>query len=158
MPVSDRNARVIATLETGFGRQVYLWVNDCEAEGIPLVLVEGHRPFKRSDELYRKGRAFKNGKWIVVDRRKVVTNAPAGFSYHNFALAVDAVLMNSAGQPTWDFDPHGTTWRRVVALAKARGLAWGGDWLTFKDPPHFQPANALTLAECRKRWPRGWPS
>lgn len=156
MPVSSRNQKVIDGLQPEFGHQVALWVNDCEAEGLPLVLVEGRRSFGRSDDLFRQGRVLRSGKWVIVDRKKVVTNAPGGHSYHNFSLAVDGALLDARGRASWGFDPQGKVWQRVVALARGRGLAWGGDWRTFKDPPHFQPAAVPSLAECRRRWPRGF--
>ncbi|MBM3275882.1 MAG: M15 family metallopeptidase [Candidatus Sericytochromatia bacterium] len=146
MPISERDQKIVATLQPDFGQDVYAWINDCEAENLPVYLAEGLRSFERSDHLYAKGRTAAGPK---------VTNARAGQSYHNFGLAVDAVLTIN-GQPSWEFDPDGPIWRRVVALAKNRGLQWGGDWKGFKDPPHFQPGAVPTLIECRRKWPKGW--
>jgi len=147
MPVSDRNRKIIETLQTEFGGSVYLWINDCEAEKLPVFLVEGLRSFERSEKLYAQGRTAPG---------QIVTKAKAGQSYHNFGLAVDCVLMDSKGQPTWGFEPEGAVWKRVVTLAKARNLQWGGDWKSFKDIPHFQPAEVPPLPECRRKWPRGF--
>lgn len=147
MPVDERTMRLIAALQADFGHRVYLWLNDCAAEKLPVYLVEGLRSFARSDELYAQGRTAPGA---------IVTKARAGQSYHNFGLAVDCVLTDSKGQPTWDFPPGGNPWRRVVTLARGRGLAWGGDWRGFKDYPHFQPLKPPLLRDCRKRWPTGY--
>lgn len=147
MPISEQSAKIIASIQSGFGEAVYAWMNDCEAEKLPVYLVEGFRSFARSDDLYAKGRT-KPG--------KKVTKAKAGQSYHNFGLAVDCVLTDPKGNPTWDFDPLGPVFQRVVTLAKNRGLTWGGDWVTFRDYPHFQPFNVPPLSECRRKWPKGW--
>ena len=139
--------RLIGQLQTDFGHRMYLWLNDCMAEKLPVYLVEGLRSFARSTELYKQGRTQPGA---------IVTKAKAGQSYHNFGLAVDCVLTDSHGQPTWEFNPTGPTWARVVTLAKGRGLAWGGDWKGFKDIPHFQSSKPPTLAECRRQWPTGY--
>lgn len=128
-------------LQPGMKLKVRQLVNDCLAEHLPVVIVETLRSFERQTELFRQ--------------RPVVTKAKAGFSYHNFGLAVDLVLLVD-GKPSWDFDPHGKVWQRVVTLAKGRGLDWGGDWKTFPDIPHFQDRDRPTLAMCRSRWPHGW--
>lgn len=147
MPVSICNAAIIATLQPGFEQAVYLWINNAEAEGLPVVLVEGLRPYARQNALYAQGRTKPGA---------IVTHARAGQSYHQFGLAVDCVLTDTHGDPTWSFDPHGAVWQRVVKLAKGAGLSWGGDWRRFKDIPHFEPAIIPTLVECRRKWPKGW--
>ena len=147
MPVSEHDAKIIAGLQPEFGVAVYAWLNDCMAEDLPVILSEGLRSFARSDALYAQGRTAPGPK---------VTNAKAGQSYHGFGLAVDAVFRTPSMQPSWDFDPFSPVWKRVVKLAKDRGLQWGGDWTKFRDFPHFQPAAVPTLAECRRKWPKGW--
>ncbi len=34
---------------------------------------------------------------------------------------------------------------RLLRLAKALGFDWGGDWVRFKDYPHFQMDFGLTI-------------
>lgn len=147
MPIDERSAKIVADLQPEFGQQVYRWINDCAAEKLPVYLVEGLRSFARSNELYAQGRTKPGA---------IVTRAKGGKSYHNFGLAVDCVLRDARGQPTWDFDPEGPVWKRVVTLAKQRGMQWGGDWRGFRDIPHFQPAEMPLLGYCRRKWPRGW--
>lgn len=92
------------------------------------------RTFAEQDELYSYGRT--KGKAIV-------TNAKGGFSYHNYGLAIDIVLINKInGVASWDtrtdFDKDNISdWVEIVNIFKQYGFEWGGDW-KFKDNPHFQ--------------------
>lgn len=147
MPIDPRNARKIQTLQPAFQARVYAWLNDCRAAGIEPIVVEGLRTYERQRDLYAKGRTAPGSR---------VTNAKPGQSYHNFGLAVDAYPRTAEDDPDFDFDPSAPAWQKVVALAKGRDLAWGGDWRSFKDYPHFEMAKAPSLIMCRMRWPQGW--
>jgi len=92
------------------------------------------RTFAEQDKLYAIGRTIAG---------KVVTNARGGFSYHNYGLALDIVLINkNTNQAVWsinsDFDKDRISdWMEIVHILKSYGFEWGGDW-KFKDYPHFQ--------------------
>ena len=75
---------------------------------------------------------------------KIVTNAKAGQSFHNFRCAVDVVPI-VAGKPRWDVKDE--VWQKIGALGKAQGLEWAGDWKRFREYPHFQYTGGLTLAQ-----------
>ncbi|WP_066190805.1 peptidoglycan-binding protein [Gracilibacillus timonensis] len=108
------------------------------AEGIFVRITEGYRSHARQNELYTQGRT-KPG--------KVVTNARGGQSYHNYGLAVDYVLLSPDGKKAlWQVN---SDWRRVAAIAKSLGFEWGGDWQTFKDYPHLQMTDGLSLVQLR---------
>lgn len=115
------------------------------------------RSFKEQSDLYAQGRT-KPG--------KIVTNAKAGLSYHNYGLAIDIVLLidkNKDGNyetASWDrvidFDGDGKAdWQEIVTIFKQYGWEWGGDW-NFKDYPHFQKTygksvrNLLALYNSKK--------
>jgi peptidoglycan L-alanyl-D-glutamate endopeptidase CwlK len=71
-----------------------------------------------------------------------VTNSRGGFSFHNYGLAIDIVLIVDGKSASWeikkDFDGDGKAdWMEVVAIFKSFGWEWGGDW-KFYDAPHFQ--------------------
>lgn len=75
-------------------------------------------------------------------KRPKVTNAKGGQSNHNYGFAVDIVLIIDGKTASWDtkkdWDADGIAdWTEIVAVFKAHGWAWGGDWKTFKDMPHF---------------------
>lgn len=107
------------------------------------------RTFKEQEELYALGRT-KPG--------KIVTNARAGRSWHNYGLAVDIVLIVGGGV-NWDistdFDNDGVSdWIEVVQTFKEYGWEAGIDW-KFKDAPHFQKTLGLNINEMHKRYLAG---
>lgn len=65
-----------------------------------------------------------------------VTNAPPGYSWHNFGMAVDVVPDNldiPGFQPDWN-ESH-PSWARLIVVGRSVGLVNGISW---KDEPHFQ--------------------
>lgn len=93
------------------------------------------RSFAEQEALYNQGR---NG-----NKGPIVTNAKPGYSYHNYGLAVDIVLIIDGKTASWDmkadYDKDGEAdWMEVVKLFKEEGWQWGGDFKSFKDYPHFQ--------------------
>lgn len=110
------------------------------------------RTFAEQDALYAQGRT-KPG--------KIVTNAKAGQSIHNYGLAVDfALLVDKDGNGTydtvsWDMNQdldadNKKDWMEVVAIFKKYGWEWGGDWKSFKDYPHFQKTFGHTWQSLKK--------
>lgn len=95
---------------------------------------QGLRTFQEQTDLFAIGRT-KPG--------KKVTDAKAGQSIHNYGLAVDIVLIIDEKTASWDTkaDWDGdkiADWQECVAIFKANGWDWGGNWTSFKDMPHFE--------------------
>jgi peptidoglycan L-alanyl-D-glutamate endopeptidase CwlK len=101
-------------------------------ENITIKVVQGFRTWPEQAVLYNRGRDA-NGN--VVDKSKVVTNAKAGTSWHNFGLAVDVAPFDG-GVPDWNASHP--AWKRIVAVGESVGLISGSTWRTFPDWPHFQ--------------------
>jgi hypothetical protein len=60
-------------------------------------------------------------------------------SWHGFGLAVDLIHPARAWDAWTATDQAATDWRStVIEAGKAAGLDWGGDWVSFKDYPHWQ--------------------
>ena len=78
---------------------------------------------------------------ILFAQRPKVTNARGGQSIHNYGMAFDIVILKDKDNngtfetASFDIDEH---WMKVVKFFKAKGWAWGGDWKSFKDAPHFE--------------------
>lgn len=101
----------------------------CEKEGLELGIGECLRTVAEQNELYAQGRT-KPG--------PIVTYAP-GTSYssqHQWGIAFD-FFRNVPGHA---YDSV-RFFRRVAALAKSLGLAWGGDWDSPVDMPHLYLPN-----------------
>lgn len=110
------------------------------------------RTFAEQASLYAQGRSTPG---------RIVTNAGAGQSYHNYGLAVDIVLLKDTNgdgsfeSASWetnvDFDGDRLAdWMEVVAIFKAYGWEWGGDW-KMKDLPHFQKTFGFSWQQLLER-------
>jgi peptidoglycan LD-endopeptidase CwlK len=94
-------------------------------------VAQGLRTYAEQAALFAQGRTAPGN---------IVTNAPAGYSNHNFGCAVDCYPFASgeAGDLVWDHeDPK---FAAMVAVLLSEGLIWGGSWISIEDWPHFQLA------------------
>ncbi len=92
---------------------------------VQIIVIQGLRTFAESDALYAQGRTAPG---------PIVTNAPAGASYHNYGLAFDFAMVTN-GKDDYIVGPN---WMKVVAIMKNHGMTWGGDFPNLKDDPHFE--------------------
>jgi D-alanyl-D-alanine carboxypeptidase len=82
------------------------------------------RSWNAQDDLYAKGRTAPGPK---------VTNAPGGYSNHNFGWAADVYPRDAHNQPDWN--PNHQDWQTIVAAAPLFGLR---DGLSWGDEPHLE--------------------
>ncbi len=102
------------------------FIDDIEAMGYTAVLTSGNRTFQRSAEL----------------KKQDARNASPGFSFHNYGLAVDLVLVKdgkyiqkNATKAAWEATG-------VPQMAKKKyGFRWGGDFAGYADNVHFDSGN-----------------
>ncbi len=133
--ISKENRRKIAELDWRIRGRVRAFLREAARNGIHLRITEAYRSFARQQALYNQGRTTPGG---------IVTNAKAGYSYHNFHLAFDVVDIQK-GYNT-------ANWSLIGKLGKKHGFAWGGDWPNFTDRPHFQKTFGKTTAELREKY------
>ncbi|WP_310877189.1 peptidoglycan-binding protein [Priestia megaterium] len=107
------------------------------AQGIYVAIVQGYRSYAEQNALYSQGRTSGGA---------IVTNAKAGYSYHNFGLAVDFCLFDSNKNPVWSVN---NKWMSVIRIAQGMGFTSGYYFSTIKDAPHLQLTFGLTLPELR---------
>ena len=100
--------------------------------GDPLIVAQALRRWQDQQALWLEGRDEAGN---VIDPGKIVTNAPAGFSWHEFGLAVDLVPKSLVAVKGWA--PESPLWGKLTQLAEKRGLVCGSCWL-HKDLPHVQ--------------------
>lgn len=116
-----------------------------EKRNVTARIVQGLRTWAEQDALYAQGRTAPG---------KIVTNAKAGQSYHNYGLAVDFALLHKDGSISWnmleDLDKDKKAdWLEVVEEFEKLGFSWGGHW-KHPDNPHFEMTfgyNFRALAE-----------
>lgn len=110
-----------------------------EAMGYTLKVICGTRDWTEQNALYSKGRITSGPK---------VTNARAGYSFHNFGCAFDFGLFTSSGAYVTD----GTPYKKLVKAwpFTHAAVTWGGSFKSLKDYPHFEWHGAgKTTAELR---------
>jgi peptidoglycan L-alanyl-D-glutamate endopeptidase CwlK len=131
------NSRSLDELVPPAKQRVEEFLRLCALNHIDLLVTSTYRDNESQQALYDQGRT-KAG--------KVVTNAKAGDSWHNWRCAVDVVpLVN--GKPNWDgSDP---VWTKLGELGEQAGLEWAGRWRTFKELAHFQYTGGLTLTDLK---------
>lgn len=111
----------------------------------------GLRTFQEQQALYNQGRTTPGAR---------VTKAKPGQSMHNYGLAVDIAFIINGSQASWDTkkDWDGdkqSDWMEVVAIFKRYGWAWGGDWRSFVDMPHFEKTWGLGWQDLKKKMDKG---
>lgn len=144
--MDDRTAQAIATLlpaVQGRFRAFYEAANKAmKAHGLTVKIISGTRSYSEQDALYAQGRTKPGPK---------VTNARAGFSRHNFGVAVDIGVFKGSKY----FQEHPAyTW--LGPIGEAQKLDWGGRWKT-PDRPHYEYPTGLTMAQMRDRVAKGKP-
>ena len=130
------NSRSLNDLQEPVRKRVNAFIRAAKAQGIDLLVTSTYRDFESQDALYAQGRTAPG---------KIITNAKAGESFHNYRCAVDVVPM-ICGKCCWD---DAALWNKIGQLGKDAGLEWAGDWKTFKENPHFQYTGGLSLEQLR---------
>jgi peptidoglycan L-alanyl-D-glutamate endopeptidase CwlK len=140
--IDPRSAGNIATLRKDAQAKAREWLLKCLEAGINVKIICGLRTYQEQDSLYAQGRTKSGPK---------VTNAPAGYSWHNFGVGWDFVVFDAKGQPQWE----SPLMEKCGMIAEALGLEWGGHWTGFQDTPHIQIKTGCTLADARQRVKEG---
>ena len=129
------NSRSLDDLLPQVKSRVEAFIAAAKAVGIDLLVTSTYRDNESQNALYAQGRSTAG---------KIVTNAKAGQSFHNYRCAVDVVPI-VAGKPRWDVKDE--VWQTIGKLGKEQGLEWAGDWKRFKELAHFQYTGGLNLAQ-----------
>lgn len=122
--VDPRSAANIATLLPFVRPKAEQFLAALAAAGINAKIISGMRTYAEQSALYAKGRTTPGPR---------VTNAPAGYSNHNFGVAFDIGIFD--GGKYLDESP---LYRKAGAIGKSLGFVWGGDWTSIQDEPHFE--------------------
>lgn len=98
---------------------------------------------QRQEELYAQGRS-KPG--------KIVTNAKAWESAHQFAMCCDICLIIDGKEASWDtvcdYDKDGIAdWLEMVRVFESHGWTWYGRNKKFREAPHMEHLMGHTVKE-----------
>lgn len=130
-------SRDLAELEPWTKQKVEAWVNACRERGVDVLVYCTHRTADEQKALYDQGRT-KPG--------RIVTNAAAWQSWHNYRRAADAVPLLH-GKPLWRYDADRIEWQVFAEEAARAGLEWAGTWKTFREFVHVQNTDGMTLGQ-----------
>jgi hypothetical protein len=101
------------------------FINECRSRGIPMIAFETYRTPERQRKLKNKG----------------VTNAPAGWSPHQYGCAVDLLVIPQWWEATRDQWSVLGVIGKEIARKKKIEITWGGDFESIYDPAHWEITN-----------------
>jgi peptidoglycan L-alanyl-D-glutamate endopeptidase CwlK len=136
------NSRLLSDLLPDVEQMCRSMIKDCQSAGIELIVTSTYRDYEAQLALFCQGRSTPG---------RIVTNAAAGYSWHNWRRAFDVVPV-VGGKAIWDDD---YMWRKCGDIGKKSGLEWAGEWVTFKEMPHFQFRGGHELQELLNANPGG---
>jgi len=113
-------SRVVNLLHPELQKTVELFRAACKKQGLNITVTETYRTVAEQEAVYNKG----NSKARGVDYQ----------SGHQWGVAFD-ICQATADSKQWynkDF------LNKCGAIGKSFGLAWGGDFRSFPDSPHFE--------------------
>lgn len=154
---SESSLKQLETLHPDLQLIMTETLSRCEVD---FMLVEGYRSPEKQFEYYKKGRRLdSNGKWIIADKRNIITNVDGfkikGKHNHYPSIAVDiAVYVPGKSKLAYDLSHlsyvAGSLMRIAEELYKegkiTHKVRWGGDWngngdfsdTNLPDKPHFE--------------------
>lgn len=110
------------------------FISECKKQNIDVLITSTYRDAASQNALYAQGRTTPG---------KIVTNAKAGQSFHNWRVAFDFVPIVN-GKAQWnDLE----TFNKCGAIAESVGLEWAGRWKKFKELAHCQYTGGLRLVD-----------
>lgn len=128
------NSRNINDLNPKVAAMCSEFIKRCAEQHIDIIITSTYRDGESQNELYAQGRT-KPG--------KIVTNAKAGDSFHNWRVAFDFVPI-VGGKAQWN---DADLFKRCGEIAESIGLEWAGKWTKFRELPHLQFTGGLRLAD-----------
>lgn len=140
--IKKMQSKISESLSPDFLNKINLLLEEAKKEGLNVGIFEGFRSWDRQNKLYYQGRR---------NPGKIVTNSPAGYSWHNFGIAADIVFKEN-GKWSWDLKHD---WKKLGEIGKSLGLEWGGSWKKLKDMPHFQFPVKINLGQARALYNKG---
>lgn len=127
-------SRLISDLHPSIRCKCEVFMQLCTSAGLRVLITQTYRTAAEQQALYDQGRTAPG---------KIVTNAPPGYSWHEFGRAFDICFLTENGKATW-----AGPWEQVGEIGERLEMEWGGRWKK-PDRPHFQDTGGMTLAQAR---------
>ena len=117
---------MVQTMANEFLKQANDYVKNKGLDGVEVKIISTLRTWAEQDALYAQGRT-KPG--------RIVTNAQAGKSNHNWGVAFDIGIFRDGQYNPSDLE---YLYKELSNIGNKIGLFWGGNWISIKDYPHYQ--------------------
>lgn len=129
------NSRNISDLNPKVSILCKKFIDTCKAAGIDILITSTYRDFESQNALYAQGRTAAG---------KIVTNAKAGQSFHNYKVAFDFVPIVN-GKAVWN---DVALFNVCGVIAEQCGLEWAGRWKgKMREMAHCQFTGGLSLLD-----------
>ena len=126
------NSRKIEDLHPTVQKMCLKFIDECKKQGIDVIITSTYRDRESQAHLYNIGR---------TEPGRKVTNAKAGYSFHNHRVAFDfAPIVN--GKAQWG---DIKLIEKCGHIAEECGLEWAGRWIGFKELLHCQHTGGLSI-------------
>lgn len=146
--VAPHEEEKLGLLYPPFGRVVRALVIEARRRSMAVGVYAGLRTFDEQDRLYAQGRTTPGS---------IVTRARAGYSFHNYGVAVDLVFDGVDFNVGWKWSWDGKfPWRELALLGQnAFGLETAYFWKSFPEAPHQQWTFGYKEHECLAAYQKG---
>lgn len=128
------NSRNLEDLHAPVRMRAQAFLDACKKAGIDILITSTYRDKESQAALYEQGRT-KPG--------RIVTDAKAGQSFHNYRCAFDFVP-TLGGKPLWE---DTALFKRCGEIGESVGLTWAGRWTRFPEMAHLQYTGGLLLSD-----------
>jgi D-alanyl-D-alanine carboxypeptidase-like protein len=111
-------------LDSTFRPQVDDFLGRCDAEGIPLTVIDTDRTEEEQQQKLAQGVSW-------TQHSLHLPQPPEGKS-----KAIDVCPTVYLTVKNWN--PTGDLWSKIGSIGEQCGMFWGGRWSSHPDPGHFQ--------------------
>lgn len=135
MTSRERSLQSIYSLNIDFAKRALDWYEECESQGLDILVYCGFRSSDEQNALYRQGRDISG---------KIVTNARGGQSFHNYGRAFDYVPLKN-GKPDWDDTKSYKKAQEIGKKYNLRSISW--------ETPHLEDGNYENWRSLQSEFP-----
>lgn len=146
----SRTEANIATLVPKAQRAARIFMSKAKGFKYEVKILSGTRTYAQQTVIFNQGRTTPGN---------IVTNARAGQSNHNFGIAWDVGIFDKGVYFTGRNAKEEQAYIALRDFTKpfTPSIAWGGDWKSSKDRPHYEMRTNKTTAQVRALLEKGKP-
>jgi len=133
------NSRSLDELDPFVKDLALQFLQDCKTAGIDILITCTYRDNEAQQACYDQGRTPES----ISKGEKIITNAKPGQSFHQWRVAIDTVPIIN-GKAVWS---DNLLWNKIGAIGVNNGFEWAGNWISFKEKPHFQLTGGLKCSD-----------